>query len=149
MKKFILVVIIISLLALIGILFYFSILSNKTTNISECENTIPNPNEGKGYLPVGFSKYQCYTILAKSEEDISLCKIIEDAPMKESCYGAVAESKGDVSICEEISDNEIKNTCYLQVAYKNKDYSICDNFFTGQMRDGCRLGVQIRIANAE
>src|SRR3989344_9429339 len=148
MKKFILVVIIISLLALIGILFYFSILSNKTTNISECENTIPNPNEGKD-LPVGFSKSKCYILLAKEKEDISICENIADKPLLESCYGSVAEAKGDVSICQMISDKEIKDTCYLQVAYKNKDYSICDNYFSGQMIEGCRLGVKIRIANSE
>lgn len=78
------------------------------------------------------------------EQDISICNKMSFSLEKDRCYSDLAESKGDFSICHKISlypnDNEV-NSCFARVA-KNSSF-FCSEIQSNHDQGRCYIGVGI------
>ncbi len=102
-------------------------------------------------------KYLCYTKVAVSKQDISICDEIQKEHLKANCYSEVAASKQNLSICDGIPSQYIgkedewlgdyhKVICYLEVAASKLDPSICEMIETAYWRDQCHSNYEVKKA---
>lgn len=110
-------------------------------------------------------RYNCYSAIAKSEKDVSICKNadvtlheINKEPVfstSDTCrrgvYDVIAQAGGDVAMCD--TEGENKNSCYERFALVKNDITLCDNlldtlFFdsSGITRNSCKYDVAYKIA---
>ena len=70
--------------------------------------------------------------MAKKKEDLSICEKIAMGSILSECYSAVAISKKDISLCDNIKGEEnepFKNSCYVLVIDAiGEEIRICDQF---------------------
>ena len=57
--------------------------------------------------------------------------------IRDLCYSNIAKSSNDNSICQDISTDSRKDSCYMTFVLDNKDYSVCDRISNKHLRQSC------------
>lgn len=69
-------------------------------------------------------------------DDLTSCDK-SDGTMKDICYSKIAKTKKDPTICEKVTSKMFKNTCYVDVAEVKGDQSLCDKVTEKYMKEVC------------
>ena len=64
-------------------------------------------------MTAGNEKNQCFRVVAKAQNDTSICANIDDAVLKNYwCYREIAYDTKNPTICGTITDKDAKDSCY-------------------------------------
>lgn len=83
----------------------------------------------------------CNSSLGIENQDVALCAQSEGT-LKDICYSGIAESTKDATVCEKITDQTLLSTCYIGVVEKTKDATICEKIPEGMFKSMCMDSAQ-------
>ncbi len=84
----------------------------------------------------------CYSELAVSKGDPSICKNLEDYVLgMNNCYSEVAQDKNDETICMMIDGEHPQTICLIRIGKQKNDPSVCDNLETETWKKQCVAAV--------
>lgn len=81
-------------------------------------------------------RYDCFTAIAISSNDDSLCLNIEDQSYKDSCYKEFATENRNSDVCSKIIKDSKRDQCYMDFATKG-DYTVCDKLVNKYLKQSC------------
>ena len=89
-------------------------------------------------ITVGEFKGNCYSALVTKTGNTSLC---ESAPVdaRERCYTEVAGSMRDASVCEKIKTPDARDNCLMNYASRAGDSAACNRISNVRTRDNCYI----------
>jgi len=80
----------------------------------------------------------CYTELAKSKGDASICNKLDDYKIgMNNCINEVAQDKKDETVCMMIEGEHPQTICLGRVGKLKNDPSVCDNLKTETWKNQC------------
>ncbi len=81
----------------------------------------------------------CLDKVAKAANDIAICDLVKSENAKGVCYGFFAVQKKNISPCKGLAEANIRERCYLSFVDFNKiDASFCENNFqTLEWKQSC------------
>ena len=78
--------------------------------------------------------------------DTTSCDAMDET-LKYICYTTVATSTGNLTICEKIPSTEDNAGCYISVAVNTENIDVCDRIQIEEGRDSCILQVASRAGD--
>ena len=93
------------------------------------------------------SRSYCYSSIASSRFELSLCNSVEDSQWKDTCIGKIAVQGEDILLCREIANVKSRDDCFLTLAVKLNDSDSCAFVFEEVGRDRCFVNVAIALQN--
>jgi hypothetical protein len=110
----------------------------------KCEEYFSRAQESSFNRLDGCDSSSCRYGFAVADGDLTICdgypfSVEEDG--KSKCYSAVAISKADNSICKKLNQSYHKNYCLNALAMARKDASVCEEISLDYWKASCRSDV--------
>jgi hypothetical protein len=83
------------------------------------------------------NKYNCYSLVGSSNQDLSICDKIPDLKIKSACYSSIANTAKSSSICDKVQDLTYRDNCYISIGRVRGDPSICDKIQSQEIKNDC------------
>ena len=101
-------------------------------DLSICEK-VPPP-----LGPTGYTKDNCYYQVARVNKNITACNYYHGGG-DDFCFSTVAGTAGDISICDKVKDAYQKGHCYGGFVEASNDLSICKPLTNSTAIDACYI----------
>ena len=110
---------------------------NLSQNLNTIENAAQTQNTKECDSMDETMRSICYSTIAVSSGNTSICDKIQGEDLNIGCYISVAVQNDDPSICGKIRLEDAKESCILQIAARTRDKEVCNSLTQESKRQEC------------